>query len=188
MITTRPIFTFAVLVPIAVLVTCCTSAPEPVSTPVAQAPAAAPAPAPRPAPPVAAQPVYDDWMDAPRTPGDWFYRTDGSGTMASYGAPRVNPDFAMRCDPRTQTVSLMRLGTGDGEVPMRVRTETVERLVTASQVGDQLPALRADLDAQDTLLEAMAFSKGRFAIETQGLDTLYIPAWPEVTRVIEDCR
>jgi len=33
----------------------------------------------------------------------------------------------------------------------------------------------------------MALSKGRFAVETQGLETLYVPAWPEMTRVIEDC-
>ena len=33
-----------------------------------------------------------------------------------------------------------------------------------------------------------AFSKGRFAIETPGLATLYVPSYPEITRVIEDCR
>jgi hypothetical protein len=34
----------------------------------------------------------------------------------------------------------------------------------------------------------MAFSRGRFAIETAGLPTLYVPSWPEVSRVVEDCR
>jgi hypothetical protein len=34
----------------------------------------------------------------------------------------------------------------------------------------------------------MALSKGRFAVQTLGLPALYIPAWPEITRVIEDCR
>ncbi|MGE5953581.1 MAG: hypothetical protein ACM308_08200 [Qipengyuania vulgaris] len=38
------------------------------------------------------------------------------------------------------------------------------------------------------LLDAMALTKGRFAVETPGLPTLYLPAWAEVTRVIEDCR
>jgi hypothetical protein len=42
--------------------------------------------------------------------------------------------------------------------------------------------------AQDPLLDAMAFSKGRFAVESAGLATLYVPPYPEVTRVIEDCR
>lgn len=44
------------------------------------------------------------------------------------------------------------------------------------------------VDADDPILDAMAITKGRFAIETPGLPTLYIPAWVEVSRVIEDCR
>jgi hypothetical protein len=34
----------------------------------------------------------------------------------------------------------------------------------------------------------MAFSKGRFAIEAGSAPPLYLPSWPEVTRVVEDCR
>jgi hypothetical protein len=44
------------------------------------------------------------------------------------------------------------------------------------------------LTARDPLLDAMAFSRGRFALEAAGLETLYLPAWPELSRVIEDCR
>ena len=46
----------------------------------------------------------------------------------------------------------------------------------------------AGLPARDPLLDAMAFSKGRFAVEVAGLPTLYLPSWIEVSRVIEDCR
>ena len=42
--------------------------------------------------------------------------------------------------------------------------------------------------ANMALLDAMAFSRGRFAIDVNGLPSLYLPAWPEVGRVIEDCR
>jgi len=168
------------------IVACCAPAPEPETT---RTPVAMPMPTPTAAPPpVVTQPVYDNWMDAPRTPGDWAYRTDGSGSLATYGNAGGNPAFAMRCDPAAGTVALLRAGSGNGAVPMRIRTETGDRMVTARQVGDQLPALRTDLPARDALLEAMAFSKGRFAVEAQGLPTLYVPAWPEVTRVIEDCR
>jgi len=44
------------------------------------------------------------------------------------------------------------------------------------------------LSARDPLLDAIAFSRGRFALEAAGLETLYLPAWPELSRVIEDCR
>lgn len=71
---------------------------------------------------------------------------------------------------------------------MRIRTETTERLLTANPSSDGRPLLIVELAAQDRLLDAMAFSRGRFAVETGGLPTLYLPAWAEVTRVIEDCR
>ena len=49
-------------------------------------------------------------------------------------------------------------------------------------------ALAVTLDARDPLLDAMAFSRGRFAIEVAGQPALYLPSWSEVGRVIEDCR
>jgi hypothetical protein len=73
-------------------------------------------------------------------------------------------------------------------VQMRVRAESGDRLLDAVPGGGQLPTLVARLSAHDPFLDAIAFSKGRFAVEVQGLDPLYLPAWPEVTRVIEDCR
>ena len=39
-----------------------------------------------------------------------------------------------------------------------------------------------------SLLDAMAFSSGRFAVDLPGRSVLYLPSWPEVSRVIEDCR
>jgi hypothetical protein len=32
------------------------------------------------------------------------------------------------------------------------------------------------------------FSRGRFAVETDGLPTLVLQTWPEPARVVEDCR
>jgi hypothetical protein len=71
---------------------------------------------------------------------------------------------------------------------MRIRTETAQRLITAQASADGRPMLIANLPSNDRLLDAMALSRGRFAVETGGMETLYLPAWPEITRVIEDCR
>ena len=49
-------------------------------------------------------------------------------------------------------------------------------------------ALAVALPVGDPLLDAMAFSRGRFMVEARGWMPLYLPAWPEVARVIEDCR
>ncbi len=38
------------------------------------------------------------------------------------------------------------------------------------------------------MLDRIAFSRGRFAMEVTGMRSLAIPIWPEFTRVVEDCR
>jgi hypothetical protein len=128
-----------------------------------------------------AAPPPANWADAPQTPGDWRYRSTGGATRASFGAAAGAPLFEMVCEGGQ--VSLLRQGTAGGA--MRILTETTERtLATTAREG----ASAAQLGARDPLLDAMAFSKGRFAVEVTGLPMLYLPAWPEVTRVVEDCR
>ena len=94
----------------------------------------------------------------------------------------------MECDRAQQRISLMRHGQANGQTALTIRTETASRNLTAQPVAGAQPMLVASLSSGDPLLDAMALTKGRFAVETAGLPTLYIPAWGEVTRVIEDCR
>ena len=69
----------------------------------------------------------------------------------------------------------------------RIQTETTARQLVANPVtGRQLVAV--NLNANDQLLDAMAITKGRFAVAVQGEPSLYIPAWTEFSRVVEDCR
>ena len=49
-------------------------------------------------------------------------------------------------------------------------------------------ALAAELPSDDPLLDEMAFSRGRFTVEAEGLEPLILPAWPEPARVVDDCR
>lgn len=71
---------------------------------------------------------------------------------------------------------------------MRIMTETATRLLDARPTGSQSADLATTLSARDSLLDAIALSRGRFAVEAAGLPTLYLPSWAEVSRVIEDCR
>jgi hypothetical protein len=129
-------------------------------------------------------------MDAPRTPGNWFYKQANGGTLAIYGANSENDfTFAMRCDLATKIVALGRVSAQTADQPMRIRTESLERVFTAQpRKGSRETLLAINLNGRDPLLDAMAISKGRFAIEVGGEMPLYLPSWPEVTRVIEDCR
>ena len=93
-----------------------------------------------------------------------------------------------RCDRGSGSVLMIRPGTGSDATMTTVTTTSTARAVTARPVAGPIPQLVVSIPARDPLLDAIVFSRGRFAVETQGLATLYLPSWPEVARVIEDCR
>jgi len=158
----------------------CVPAPKPTPTPV---PAPAPAPAPRPAPAPAPPPFAGEWMDAPLTAGDWRY---AAGT-ATFSAPDGSALLSLRC--AAGAVTLERAGIGNEFAPtLIVRSEAASRSLSPMATAGPPGSTAASVPAQDPLLDAIAFSKGRFAVESAGLATLYVPPYPEVTRVIEDCR
>lgn len=156
-------------------------APTPTPPPIDQP---RPTPTPTPPPPVPST----NWMDAAQTPGDWYYRSGGGTTRALFGSANADARFAITCYPARRSITLARAGTANGTVPMRIFTEFRNRSLDAVPSTDGAPSLIATLPASDPILDAMAFSKGRFAVETGNQEPLYLPSWPEVTRVIEDCR
>ncbi|MEO6153240.1 MAG: hypothetical protein ABIT09_08790 [Croceibacterium sp.] len=128
------------------------------------------------------------WLDAPHSSGDWHYSATSDGGAAQYG-DRGNPaQFSVLCHRTARTVELVRQGAVTSATPMVVRTTIRDGAVTAQPSTGPVPSAFAVLSASDPLLDTMAFSRGRFAIEVAGLATLYLPAWPELARVIEDCR
>lgn len=160
-----------------------------VTPPAAPPPAPAPAPAPSPVPAPPPTPAYSNWMEAPQTPGDWFYIPQTGASIAAFGPAERQPWFAMRCDPASRTISIGRTSASMASQPMTIRTESATRTFAANPAQGSVEHLvAASVPAADPFLDAMAFSKGRFAVEVGGEPTLYLPSWPEVSRVIEDCR
>ena len=149
--------------------------------PVQQAPQARP---PQPLPPPAPAP---GWEDAPLTRGAWFYGSDASGSQASFGAPQSEAIFLLRCDRAARRITLSREGAATAG-QMAIRTSTNVRALPAGVRTEPLAYTSATLPASDPLLDAIAFSRGRFAVEAAGLPRLVLPAWPETARVVEDCR
>lgn len=172
---------------VVILAACIPAAPQPT-------PAPSPAPATRPAPPPPAPPApsptadHSNWNDAPQTPGNWYYRQGPNGGLAIFGPQAGESRFSLECDRNAQQVTIRRLGQVSGATTIVIRTETASRSLAAQPVAKPQPLLVADLPARDQLLDAMALTRGRFAVETAGLPPLYLPAWGEVTRVVEDCR
>jgi hypothetical protein len=165
--------------------------------PAAKAPPVATAGTPAPRPPVAAAPSAPlpvmppsaSWMDAPATPGEWRYSASADGSRADFRTPFSPGAFTIACRATTAgpQIELTRYDFAKDGPIFTVRTETASRSFRA-RVSSQMTILIHGIAPTDPLLDAMALSKGRFAVETEGLPTLYLPSYAEVSRVIEDCR
>lgn len=164
----------------ALLITACCVRPS--QPPPEQTATVAPPPAPAP-PPVTLGP---DWRDWPLTPGDWRYVAAPGGSVASYGRAGAAPDLALRCDAALRQVTISLASSAAAPGPLVIRTTSADRTLTASAA--QPGVAEAALAANDGTLDAMAFSRGRFLVSLGGAPNVVAPAWPEVSRVIEDCR
>ncbi|MBV1688363.1 hypothetical protein KRR38_11920 [Novosphingobium sp. G106] len=153
------------------------------NTRVIPPPTPVPTPTPRPAPPPPppSRPATQGWQDVPITPGDWTWGIEGGQSVARFAGGTL----VLRCDRAASTITLQRSGSAAGIEPLTVTTTSGVRTLSATP---QAGALAVALPARDPLLDAIAFSRGRFAVETPGLEPLYVPSWPEVSRVSEDCR
>lgn len=155
------------------------------------APPRAPAPVdvPRPAPtPTIALPAPSpvDWQDWPRMPGTWSYGRDARGSRALFGTAGQDALAVLRCDLGERRVFLSRAGTI--ATPFTIRTTSATRSVAAQPTGGTQPYVATAFVPNDPLLDAIAFSRGRFVIEQAGTPALVLPPYAEIGRVIEDCR
>ena len=168
----------AALAPLFLVLSSCVGAPE--RTPV---PAPRPAPGPPPAPAAAPASAPLEWQYRPATPGNWTYRAEGAGSVALFSSPGSAALLTLRCDPAAGRVTFLRAGPAQAMMTLRTSYGAVSWPAAAATAGTM--AVRA---ANDMVLDQIAYSRGRFAVEVQGLDPLILPVWGEVGRVIEDCR
>src|SRR5690606_14248439 len=133
----------------------CVAPPAPPPPPPPPPPAEAdPAPAPPPA----------DWRDAPLTPGAWRYGPGEASSEARFGLDGAPPLFVARCDRARRRVALMRPAPVATEAGLAfvVTTSTANRTLPAGSIAGAPGMIGALLSADDSVLDAMAFSRGRF--------------------------
>jgi len=159
------------------------AAPEPAPAP-APAPPPAPVPEPAPAPPPVA------WTDRAATPGDWTYRSDTGGSVALFGQPNAGAQFAIRCERAQRRIQIARPGVLDAgrTARMTLTATSGSRAYNLSNVAGEVPMVGASLAATDPFLDQIAYTRGRFLVQTDGAADMVLPAWAEVSRVVEDCR
>ena len=118
--------------------------------------------------------------------GSWAYHRAATGGYAAFVDAAATQRLIVRCNRAARTVSIMRTGVAAAAPTLSIWTTTTSRAVPAR--FDATRTLTADVWATDPLLDAMAFSRGRFATGAAGAPMVAVPAWPELGRVIEDCR
>lgn len=160
----------------------CVSAPTPAPAPPARRTAP---PVAKPQPMAPRAPAASDWRDAPITPGDWHWASEGGDSVARFGMPGTTA-LALRCIATTRMVAIDMPNPGGSQpLSVTITTSSQTRSLSGQPRGEWL---EITLGARDNLLDAMAFSRGRFMVRAAGRTGLFLPSWPEVTRVIEDCR
>lgn len=162
------------------LASCSTAPPEPAPAPQPAQPIATPSPAP-------AQP-QGDWIDWPITPGAWVYRKDDRGSLALFGQPDRDAVFIIRCDGPRRQLFLSRSGSVSDGAAMTLRASAGLQSYAAGNSGGTPAYVAISVAPGDLMMDRIAYSRGRFAVETTGLQSLAIPVWPEFSRVVEDCR
>ena len=122
-----------------------------------------------------AAPFFDAYRAYPLSAGDWTYAATASDSEARFGA-----SFVVRCDRATRLVLLQRLiSPGSTANAMVVATDSAIRSFASSKIR---------LTPRDSLLDAIAFSRGRIVVSGGEGAALILPSWPEAARSIEDCR
>jgi hypothetical protein len=112
----------------------------------------------------------------------------GQASIAQFGMPGQAALFALRCDLATRSIVFSRAGSLPATGNMTFTTSFGAFALIAGNGGGQPPAIQAQATARDPRMDQLAFSRGRFLVDVAGQLRLVMPAWPEVARVIEDCR
>ncbi len=172
---------------LALLAGCATDRPSapPLSPPILQRAPVAPLP---PADQGEDHPAWEDW---PASPGEWRYQKGQAGSVALFGPAEGAPLVRLACASASRQILIERPvppGTISAELTLFVRASGMERQLRAVRRAPPATSLVAQLAISDPLLDAMAFSRGKFVISGAGLPDLVLPSWAEVSRVIEDCR
>jgi hypothetical protein len=118
--------------------------------------------------------------------GSWVYSQTAGGSEASFLNASALPQLTIRCTRATRRITIAKPASVAAPF-LTVWTSAQTRALPAS-FNPATQRLSADVAVYDPLLDAIAFSRGRFGVSVSGTPPLVMPAWAEVARVVEDCR
>ncbi|HEU5481482.1 MAG TPA: hypothetical protein VFU80_00105 [Sphingomicrobium sp.] len=141
---------------------------------------------PLPAPVLSQVPAAVDLASVRPISGTWSYQSVEGGSQAAFSDASRAQRLILRCNRAARIVSIVRTGVPAAAPTLSIWASSASRSVP-SRFNATL-TLTADLAANDSLLDAIAFSRGRFATAAAGAPMIAVPSSPEIDRVIEDCR
>lgn len=131
-------------------------------------------------------PAIADHSSARIMDGSWVYASTAAGAEAQFRKTAGQPQLFLACTRASRQVSIARPATGAAPI-LQVWTSSAARNLAAS-FNPATRQLTATLPAIDSLLDAMAMSRGRIAVGISGQPAIVAPAWGEISRVVEECR
>jgi hypothetical protein len=99
------------------------------------------------------------------------------GDTANFGSAGNASIMSLRCEG-ADVILAYPAAQGPS---LTIRTTTLARTL-------RLASGQAPIAASDALLDAIIYSRGRFMVSVAGQPDLIVPPWPEIARVVEDCR
>lgn len=118
--------------------------------------------------------------------GDWTYAATMDGSEAKFLDASANPQIILHCTRGTRQITIAKPATAAAP-SINVWTSSQTRSVPAS-FDPTAARLAFSLTNYDPLLDAISTSRGRIAFSVGTQPALVVPAWPEIARVVEDCR
>ena len=127
-----------------------------------------------------------DYGYSPVSPGSWTYLAVPGGSEASFVDATGAARMIIACGKLTRLVTLSRI-TAAPASRLSIWTSSGTRNLP-SRFDQASGRVIAQVGAADTLLDAIALSRGRIAVSMPGSPAFVLPVGTEVDHVVEDCR
>jgi hypothetical protein len=136
---------------------------------------------------VAAPAAAPNYGLAQTVAGTWSYVAVADGSEARFVGAGGIVQLSLRCSRSVRRVTISKPASAPAP-SLFVWSSGVSRTLAAPGFDAPAGRLNAQLAATDPLLDSLAFSRGRIAVGAGSQPALVVPSWPEVARVVEDCR
>ena len=119
-------------------------------------------------------------------PGNWTFAATADGSEATFTDANSQPQLSLRCVRSIRRVILSKPATA-AATTIGVWSSTASKSWPAT-FDSATARLSAQIANWDPVLDAVAYSRGRFAVAAAGQQPLVVPAWADISRIVEDCR